>query len=75
MDPRAAEHSKLRDGKLKTTQTTGGCHKDCYRVLCIVFFFMCVAKHASALVVCGKRRTRKTINLSARQTDKNLLIL
>jgi hypothetical protein len=31
---------------------------------------MSVAKHAISLVVCGKRRTRKTIVLSARQTDR-----
>lgn len=35
---------------------------------------MCVAQHASALVVCGKRRTRKTIVLSARQTDRQKFI-
>ena len=33
---------------------------------------MCVAKHASALVVCGKRRTRKIIVLSATDRQKSI---
>lgn len=47
-----------------------------HRVLCIVFSFMCVAEHASALVVCAKRRIRKTILLSEtdRQTKTDKLL-
>lgn len=51
----------------------GTTSKRLHRVLCIVFFSMCVANRACALVVCGKRRTRKTIVLSARQTDNKRL--
>jgi len=44
-----------------------------HRILCIVFFSRCIAKCVYALMVCGRRRSRKTIVLSARQTrtDKN----
>jgi len=46
-----------------------------HSALCIGFCFIWAAKRAYALVFCGKRRTRKTIVLSARQTDKNRLVL